>query len=127
LRRAVAVVHAVDGRETRDVDVGVLVDFSVLYVYSSDLLEGPGSRVIARQKLRHDGEFLVRIDRFARSIEIRRSVAIGVIIAAVLVADAPIAVCVSAVGLGAGVDAGGVARVRCVGVGGVVSFPEIHF
>lgn len=107
--------------------MGVLDDFTVLNVETTDFGEGTVGGVVSGDELSDDGEFLARVDGFADTEEGLVTHAPGVEIATVLVADTVVScVVVTAVGAGATSLTVDCARVGSVGSGVGVGFPDIH-
>lgn len=103
--------------------VAVLVDLAVLHVEALDFREG-GARA---DELSDDSHLLLGVELHAGAVEVLDAHAVAVEVAAVLVADAAIAVVtVTAVGASAGYETSALARVGSVGSGDGVGLPDVH-
>lgn len=113
----------VEGVDAGDVDDRVLDDDVVLDVDAADLREGAGVGAVSGEELSDGGDLLSGVDGEAGAGAVEGGVthAVGVEVASSRVAHATRAVSASALGL-----TDDVARVRGVGLGDRVSFPDIH-
>ncbi len=114
-------VHAVDVRS------GVLDDFAVLNVDTTDFDEVAGRGVVGGDELGDDGELGAGIDGQASAEEGLVSHAVRVEIAAILVTRSVVPlVIITAVGAGAALLSGNIANMRSVGGRLGVGFPDVH-
>lgn len=112
---------------TSNVGSRVGIDDAILLVFPADLNKIAVRGTVLGDELRDDGELGVGVDRLALAVERGVAHAVAVIITTVLVADTVVAVgVVSALGTGAAGLASGSARMRGVGGGHVVRFPDVH-
>lgn len=110
-----------------DVRGRVGVDDAILLVLPADLNEVAVRGTVLGDELGDDGELGVGVDRLALAVERGVAHAVAVEITAVLVADTVVAVgAVTALGTRATGLADGGARMRGVGGGHVVCFPDVH-
>lgn len=113
--------------DASDVRVRVGEDYTVLLVFPADLNEVAVCGTVPGDELGDDGELCVGVDGLSLSVERDVTHAVAVEIATVLVADTSIAVgAISALGARAAGQARGSARMRGIGGGHVVCFPDIH-
>jgi len=124
---AVGLGDRVDGRvDSWDIDLGVLNDLAVLNVDAADLGEGTAGGTGVGDELSDDGEFLGGVDSQSCTVEGLVTLAEGVEIATIGIADTGVAA-----GGSASITLAASLRVDCarmgsVGSGVVVGFPDIH-
>ena len=121
------VSDGVAGVDSGDGDLGVLDDFAVLDVETTDLGEVTGAGPVRGNELGDDGEFLAGVDGLAFTEEGLVTHTEGVEVASVFVADTTVTiVAVTTLSAGASGLTVGAANVRgvCGSVG--VGFPDIH-
>lgn len=124
--RAEGIGDGVSGGSS-DVRGRVGVDDAILLVLPADLNEVAVRGTVLGDELGDDGELGVGVDRLALAVERGIAHAVAVEITAVLVADTVVAVgAVTALGTRATGLADGSARMRGIGGGHVVCFPDVH-
>ena len=114
-----------------DLGHGVGDDFAVLDVEATDLVELASGGVVGCQELSDDSEFAGRVDGLTGAVEGGVTLAVGIEVASVGVADRGVAgigaVGATAIVACADLEAGGTrARVGCDGSGDGVSLPNVH-
>jgi len=119
--------EGVDSRDSGDAIRGVLDDLAVLDIEMADLLESAGVGAVSSDELSDNGHLLVGVEGLSGTIEGRVTHTVGVEVTPVLVTDTGVSlITVTALGTRATGLALNGARVRSVGSGDGVCFPNIH-